>query len=474
MASTYSPSLRLELMATGDQSGTWGDTTNVNLGTLLEQSITGYLSKAMADANQTLTSLNGASDEARNMVVEVTGALTGTKNVVVPTAEKIYLAKNSTTGGFAVTFKTTAGTGIAVYPGQSRWVVCDGTNVIDGDVPKFIDSEFLLADQTDVTKLAAFQLSGLATGQTRTYTLVDRSGTLLLSGGVLDTQLTLQDDGDATKQAQFNASGIPTATTRTYDLPYYSGTLSIVSDIRGQIYGLVLSNNVADATNDIDISAGATVDSTGAVSMLLASSLTKRLDAAWAVGTNQGGLDTGAVANGTYHVYIIRRPDTGVVDAIFSISPAGPTLPANYTQFRRVGSIVRLAGTISAFRQVGDQFKLVTGVTVRSDTAAFATAALSLNTVPTGINVQPILRNSQIQNTAGNVSTSVGDGDNSSPMIILSQTLLAGELDGMICDGLVTTDVSGRINYNVTIGSGTLTANVLTCFGWNDKRGRLA
>jgi len=132
MASTYSPSLRLELMGTGDQSGTWGVTTNTNLGTLLEQSITGYLSKAMADTNQTLTSLDGASDEARNMVVEVTGALTGAKNVVVPTAEKIYLAKNSTTGGFAVTFKTSAGTGVAVAAGTAQWVYCDGTNVVQG------------------------------------------------------------------------------------------------------------------------------------------------------------------------------------------------------------------------------------------------------------------------------------------------------------------------------------------------------
>lgn len=132
MASTYSTSLRLELMATGDQTGTWGDTTNTNLGTLLEQSITGVLSKAMADADQTLTELDGASDESRNAVVEVTGALTGAKNVIVPTAEKLYLAKNSTSGGYAVTFKTTAGSGVAVAAGTAQWVYCDGTNVVQG------------------------------------------------------------------------------------------------------------------------------------------------------------------------------------------------------------------------------------------------------------------------------------------------------------------------------------------------------
>lgn len=228
MASTYSTSLRLELMATGDQSGTWGDTTNTNLGTLLEQSITGYLSKAMADTNQTLTNLNGASDEARNAVINATGALTAAREIVVPTANKLYLVRNSTTGGFYVTVKTSAGTGVNVYPGQTRWVACDGTNVVDYAVPKFIDSQFLLADETDVTKLAAFQLSGLTTATTRTYTLVDRSGALLLSGGVLDTQLIIQDDADPTKQAQFQASGIAAGQTRTYTLPDASGTLALV------------------------------------------------------------------------------------------------------------------------------------------------------------------------------------------------------------------------------------------------------
>lgn len=228
MASTYSTSLRLELMATGDQSGTWGDTTNTNLGTLLEQSITGYLSKAMADTDQTLTNLNGASDEARNMVVEVTGALTGTKNVIVPTAEKLYLAINSTTGGFAVTFKTSAGTGIAVYPGQSRWVFCNGTNVVDGSVPKFIDSQFLLADETDVTKLLAFDLSGITTATTRTITVPDGSGTMSLRGlaetfsGVKTfSAIPVLSGGGIT----FPATQVPSADANTLD-DYEEGTFT--------------------------------------------------------------------------------------------------------------------------------------------------------------------------------------------------------------------------------------------------------
>ena len=134
MASTPSTSLRLELMATGDQSGTWGTTTNTNLGTLLEQAITGVLSVAQGDvANLTLTNTDYVSNQARNAVINLTGAMTANRNVVVPTANKLYLAKNSTTGGFSVTVKTAAGTGVAIPPNTARWVYCDGTNVVDGE-----------------------------------------------------------------------------------------------------------------------------------------------------------------------------------------------------------------------------------------------------------------------------------------------------------------------------------------------------
>lgn len=133
MVSTPSTSLRLELMATGDQSGTWGDTTNTNLGTLLEQAITGVLSVAQGDvATLTLTNTDYVSNQARNAVVNLTGAMTANREVVVPTANKVYLIKNSTTGGFNITVKTAAGTGVEVGPLTSRWVYCDGTNVVDG------------------------------------------------------------------------------------------------------------------------------------------------------------------------------------------------------------------------------------------------------------------------------------------------------------------------------------------------------
>ncbi|NNH59442.1 hypothetical protein HLI01_22160 [Rhizobium laguerreae] len=114
----------------------------------------------------------------------------------------------------------------------------------------------------------------------------------------------------------------------------------------GHLYGLALSNSAGDLTNDIDIAAGsAASDGSTPYLMALASALTKRLDANWVVGTNQGGLDTGAVANGTYWLWIIQRSDTGVTDALFSASATAPTMPANYDRKRRIAPIIRASAT---------------------------------------------------------------------------------------------------------------------------------
>lgn len=130
MASTYSPTLRLELIGTGDQSGLWGDTTNTNLGALIEQAITGVESIPMLDANYTLTALNGSVDEARNAVLIFTSgvALTATRDVIIPNVEKIYIVKNSTTGSQSLNVTTSGGTGYTVPNGQVGFLYCDGTD----------------------------------------------------------------------------------------------------------------------------------------------------------------------------------------------------------------------------------------------------------------------------------------------------------------------------------------------------------
>jgi hypothetical protein len=132
MASTYSTSLKLTLMGDGDQAGLWGQTTNTNLGTLLEQAITGVTSITMADANYTLTSFNGITDEARNAVLVVTGTNNAVRDLIPPVVKKLYTVVNDTTGGYAIRVIGASGTGVNIPNGATCLVYCDGTNFING------------------------------------------------------------------------------------------------------------------------------------------------------------------------------------------------------------------------------------------------------------------------------------------------------------------------------------------------------
>lgn len=131
MASTYTDLLRIEKQADGENDSTWGSKTNTNF-EMFEDAIAGRAAITHSDAaSYTLTTANAATDEARNMILNIGGALTAARNTVVPTASKLYVAKNATTGGFATTLKTAAGTGISIPNGLTTALFCDGTNVVD-------------------------------------------------------------------------------------------------------------------------------------------------------------------------------------------------------------------------------------------------------------------------------------------------------------------------------------------------------
>jgi len=136
MASSYSTTLGLELMVTGEKSGTWGDITNTNLN-IVEQS-QGYLSKSIAGGAQTtaLTITDGAttSSDARNLIIELTGTITGNQIVTVPDGiEKQYIVYNNTTGAFTVQFKTASGTGPTFTATDKGYkiVYTDGTDIVE-------------------------------------------------------------------------------------------------------------------------------------------------------------------------------------------------------------------------------------------------------------------------------------------------------------------------------------------------------
>jgi hypothetical protein len=130
MASTYSSDLKLELMATGENAGTWGTKTNTNLN-LVQQAIAGYQAIDVAAADVALTMADASISNARNMVLEFTGTLTASRIVTIPNSlEKFYIIKDGTThSSNTLTFKTVSGTGFTLDEGKIHAAYSDGTNI---------------------------------------------------------------------------------------------------------------------------------------------------------------------------------------------------------------------------------------------------------------------------------------------------------------------------------------------------------
>lgn len=322
-----------------------------------------------------------------------------------------------------------------------------------------------LADGDDVTYLLTdgsnYEIGRGELGSSKTTLTRDVVEESLISGTSGTTKLTLS--GSATLRVIASAADFNDFLRKEGD---GSGLTGIT--YRGHVFGLELSNNTTDATNDIDIDAGeAASDNEMPELLVLASSITKRLDAAWEAGTGNGGLDTGSITNTTYHVWLIGRSDTGAVDALFSTSATSPTMPANYDLKCRIGRIIRSDGAIRPFFQRGDRFTYRTPVYV-SETIGTAAGLVTLP-VPIGTELLAHLTF---------VFTGVGTAYISSP----SQTDIAPAATGasplhsaQSVSGIVLpfnkdvlTDASGRVRARAS------TSGSLQCVvdGWTEPRGR--
>ena len=202
MPSTYSPNLRIELIANGEQSGTWGTTTNTNLGTLVEDAISGYVSVSITSADQALVATNGSADQARNMIINLntTGWPSPTDfNVYVPPAEKFYVIRNSSSYTATIYCSTVlnnttaAGTGLAVPAGRETILFADGANVLSAIdyAPTFNAGSLTLttplAATSGGTGQSSYAVGDLLYANTTTTLakLADvATGNALISGGV--------------------------------------------------------------------------------------------------------------------------------------------------------------------------------------------------------------------------------------------------------------------------------------------------
>jgi hypothetical protein len=130
MPSSYSPRLRIELQADGENDSTWGDKMNVNLGTIIEAAIAGIVTVPLNDADYTLSVQFGNADEARNAMLVISGVLSIQRNIIVPAVSKWYIVRNITAGGFGIQIKTPSGSGVVIANGDAAIVFCDGSNVV--------------------------------------------------------------------------------------------------------------------------------------------------------------------------------------------------------------------------------------------------------------------------------------------------------------------------------------------------------
>ena len=166
MSSTYSTNLAIELIGTGDQAGNWGSTTNTNLGTLIEQAISGYTTYSCTGGTDVLTMTNGASATARNMYLELGG--TGGGTLQVPANKKLYFIYN--TNAAAVTVKVSGGTGISVPASAKMLLVCNGTDVYNAVT--YFASATLPSPTLTGTPVAPTASAGTSTQQIATTAFV--------------------------------------------------------------------------------------------------------------------------------------------------------------------------------------------------------------------------------------------------------------------------------------------------------------
>jgi hypothetical protein len=228
MASTYSTSLKLELIGDGEQSGIWGQTTNTNLGTLLEQAITGVVDITMTDANYTLTNFNGVSDESRNAVLVVGGTNAAVRDVIAPLVEKLYWVKNSTVGGFGVRIIGSSGTGVTVPSGGVTPVYCDGTNFYTLEVTSTVGN-FTVNGNLSVTgntNAVAATYTGNVAALNISTANVAATGTGAFSGNVSALNIST---ANVAATGNVSANNVTITTTLTGNNANLSGTVRMTS-----------------------------------------------------------------------------------------------------------------------------------------------------------------------------------------------------------------------------------------------------
>lgn len=357
-----------------------------------------------------------------------------------------------------------------IYRNASNAFVISAASVDTASVSTFMEDPLLAADGDDFLDLIGFSafMYGLkATASAAALrTAIDTFEDVFTTRG----DMLRAGVGGAEERVALGAAGYVWASDGTD--PGWSAT---GPHPRGYVDGFIMSNNGSDANNDLDIAAGSCRDDGNAANITLAASITKRLDATWTAGTNQGGLDTGSEANSTwYHVFVIRHPTTFVVDVLFSTSASAPTMPSGYTQKRRIGAVYNDgSGNLLAFVQHGDLFYWKTPI-LDVDVSNLSTTEVEYAlTVPTGVRVRANFT-AETSTTARMIyihPTDVTDqapSETAAPLSTLDYVSSGGGVFAASMDMWMLTDTTGKIAARAE-SNGTLR---VATRAWIDARGK--
>ena len=416
MPSSYTSSLRLTLQVTGENSGTWGNIVNNGVTSLVDASVAGTATVVHNDsANYTLSTANGATDEARQMFLNITGTLTAARNVVCPTASKLYFLRNNTTGGFAVTLKTSAGTGISVPNGKYAALYCDGTNVVNA----FDFNSTLIAN-------TATNLAGGATGSIPYQSAA--STTVMLAAGTNGQVLTL-------------AAGVPTWAASTGGVTSFSAGTTGLTPSTGTTGAITLAGT-------LDVDNGGTGQTTYTDGQLLIGNTTSGNTLTKATLTAGSGI---SITNGAGSITIATSGGGGTVTSVTGTAPvasSGGATPA-------ISLNAAYGDTLNPYASKTANFVLAApngtaGVPTFRAIVAADVPTLNQNTSGTAAGLSTTLAvgsgGTGVTTTPANGALLIGNGSG-----YTSSTLTAGS-------GVTITNASGSITIAASGGGGGVTS----------------
>ena len=407
MPSTYSPDLRIELMANGEKSGTWGSITNSNLGTILEDAIAGLATVALVSTSQALTVFDGVADESRNAAVRVTSSLSAALSVFVPPVTKLYVFVNATsTGGPGTTVTvyastvagntTAAGTGIPVPAGATVLLRCDGVNVVEqlntiaGDLTVYgalVTSGSPTFDGNLTVQNSAF----LGGSQTATISVANPSVITVAASPVTGAAVTFSTTGTLptglTAGLTYYASKI-NATTFNVST---SSTLSPLVQVTASGAGVHTVSNMSlavtppAASNNTQLATTAYVTSAVAVQPTSAATLASTN---WTVSETFANQAATITIASPAVVTVAAAPPLGTTVAFTTTGalPTGVTVNTPYYIFNRTSTTYNLATTAGQYQtatiSIGAPAVITVGTAPNNgEVVTFSTTG----TLPTGI-----------------------------------------------------------------------------------------